>query len=221
MHRCSRYARRARGGLILLAIAVLAAVALGVSAEPARAQVEMSQDANGTVGIRNPTERLLFSSLTCTCGTCPQWTLDKCTCGFAAERREELRAELAKGKSIVEIQAEYSKEYGMQALALPPNEGMSRLVWMGPLVALVAGAGLVGVMLRRWSRKGSQLGSSASQGPRMPPSSEKKSAGDKKPGDDGDDDDEPGDGGESGKKPGERDDYDDRLDQELKDLDDE
>jgi cytochrome c-type biogenesis protein CcmH len=217
MHRCSRYARRARGGLILLAIAVLAAVALGVSVRPARAQVEMSQDANGTVGIRNPTERLLFSSLTCTCGTCPQWTLDKCTCGFAAERREELRAELAKGKSISEIQAEYSKEYGMQALALPPNEGMSRLVWMGPLGALVAGAGLVGVMLRRWSRKGSQLGSSASQGPRVPPGSDKKAGSDKKPGEDGDDDDdEP-----AGNKPGERDAYDDRLDQELKDLDDE
>lgn len=104
---------------------------------------------NGTVGIQNESERRLFWSLLCTCG-CPRETLGTCTCGFAHERRAELRAELAKGKNIEQIQDEYVGRFGSVALAVPPNKGSQRAVWLVPLLAIVAGAGLVGFILRRW-----------------------------------------------------------------------
>lgn len=107
---------------------------------------------SGTVGIENETERRLFWSLLCTCG-CPRETLGTCTCGFAHDRRAELRAEIAKGKSIEQIQDDYVARFGSAALAVPPNKGSQRAVWLVPLLAIVAGAGLVGFILRRWVRK--------------------------------------------------------------------
>ena len=148
-------------------------LALGFSgAERAHAQqLGEGMNRSGIVGIQNDTERTLFSGLICTCG-CPREALSTCTCEFAAARREELRSELVSGRSVADIQASYAKRYGPQALALPPNEGAHRLVWIVPLVALVASAAFVGSRLRRWSAKrrdpapSSPLPSSAKAAPR-------------------------------------------------------
>lgn len=106
----------------------------------------------GTVGIENDTERKLFWSLICTCG-CPRETLGTCTCGWAHERRTELRAMIDSGMSIEQAQEAYSKRFGTQALAVPPSSGSNRLLYLAPLVLIVAGAGFVIAVLRRWSRK--------------------------------------------------------------------
>lgn len=142
----------------------------------------------GIVGIQNETERKLFFGLICTCG-CPRESLGTCTCGFAHERRDELRALLAEGRSIEDIQAAYTERFGSQALAVPPNKGGYRLLYLIPIGAIILGAGLVIATLRRW--KG-------------------RSAGD-------DDKARPGDG--AGAKPDARDAYDDKLDEELRNLD--
>lgn len=146
---------------------------------------------SGTVGIENDTERKLFWSLICTCG-CPRETLGTCTCGWAHDRREELREMLKSGMSVEQAQAEYSKRFGTQALAVPPSTGGNRLIYLVPLVAIVAGAAGLISLLRKWSRKG-DLGA---------PSDVKSSA--KSP----------------ATKPS-RDEYDDKLDDELKRMDDE
>lgn len=71
---------------------------------------------SGTVGIENDIERKLFWSLICTCG-CPRETLGTCTCGWAHDRREELRAMLKSGMSVEQAQAEYSKRFEYSACA--------------------------------------------------------------------------------------------------------
>jgi cytochrome c-type biogenesis protein CcmF len=106
----------------------------------------------GTVGIRNDEERELFSSLICMCG-CPRESLETCTCDYAHERRSELRAQMAEGKSIPEIQAAYVVRFGDRALAVTPNEGAQRLVWVVPGVAIAAAAFGVVTLARRWRRR--------------------------------------------------------------------
>lgn len=179
---------RERRPLRVLAI-VVAMLAAGWAGTAYAQQLGEGMSRDGTVGIQNATERDLFKGLICTCG-CPRESLATCTCGIAAERRQVLRGELAKGKSLDEISAEYAKQYGPEALALPPNKGANRLVWMMPLAALVIGAGIVAMTLRRWRRKHDD---DADDAPPPPPAA----------------------GGGTVK-----DDYDDRLDDELKDLDD-
>ena len=129
----------------------LAATGLGPSAFAQ--QLGEGMDRAGTVGIQNDDERKLFFSLLCTCG-CPRETLGTCTCGFAHQRRDELRGEMKAGKSTDVIVADYVARFGTQALAVPPNEGAQRVLYLAPLFAIVAGAGLVIVTLRRWQKKG-------------------------------------------------------------------
>jgi cytochrome c-type biogenesis protein CcmH/NrfF len=145
----------------------------------------------GTVGIANDTERRLFTSLICTCG-CPRESLATCTCDVAARRREALRGELEKGTKFEDIQAGYAELYGPQALAWPPNSGAHRMVWLLPLGALVVSAGAVGVALRRWQRR-SAAGS-------VTPTSDASAA--------------------ASSAPAKHDEYDDKLDDELRDLED-
>jgi cytochrome c-type biogenesis protein CcmH len=143
---------------------------------------------SGTVGIQNDMERKLFWSLICTCG-CPRETLGTCTCGWAHDRRAELRAMLGEGMSIEQIQDAYSRRFGSQALAVPPSTGSNRLLYLIPLTFMVGAAALVVLLLRSWSRKG---GLPAPQvGPGSAPPQTKPS----------------------------RDDYDDKLDDELRRLD--
>ncbi|AUX26986.1 cytochrome C-type biogenesis protein [Sorangium cellulosum] len=175
-------------GITLLAAGLVALVVLLRSPDFAHGQqLGEGMVRTGTVGIQSDAERKLFWSVICTCG-CPRETLGTCTCGFAHERRSELRAALAAGLSLEEIQAAYVERFGPEALAVPPNKGSQRLLYLFPLGAIVLGAGLVIVTLRRWKRRS----------------------------------DEAGGGGQGSAKDvaaGARDDYDDKLDEELKSLD--
>jgi cytochrome c-type biogenesis protein CcmH/NrfF len=85
---------------------------------------------------------------------CPRETLGTCTCTYGNARRDELRDMLAQGLSIQAIQDAYGKRFGSEFLALPPNKGASRLIWALPLVAFIGGAVLVVALLRSWTRRG-------------------------------------------------------------------
>ncbi|MBK8251444.1 MAG: cytochrome c-type biogenesis protein CcmH [Polyangiaceae bacterium] len=143
----------------------------------------------GTVGIENDTERKLFWSLICTCG-CPRETLGTCTCGWAHDRRGELRQMLKEGMSVEQVQKAYADRFGSQALAVPPSSGASRLLYLVPLALIAVGAAFVITLLKNWSRKGQipQPTNPQEPGPNTKPS---------------------------------RDDYDDKLDDELRRLDNE
>jgi cytochrome c-type biogenesis protein CcmH/NrfF len=184
--------RTTRRAFTARALALLGAGLVGgaslLASPPAQGQdIGLGMDRTGTVGIQNETERLLFWSLLCTCG-CPRETLGTCTCGFAHERRGELRNQLAMGKTIEQIQAWYVGRFGTQALAVPPDSGGSRALYVAPLLAIVAGAALIITTLKRWRARGEAA--AAEQTKAAPPT-----------------------------KPNEKDDYDAKLDDELRNLD--
>lgn len=180
-----------RRNILRAAFIVVAAVASIWAVHPPD-EAFGQMDRTGTVGITSDTERQLFWSLLCTCG-CPRETLGTCTCAYGHERRTELRQELAAGKDIETIKAEYASRFGSAALAVPPNKGSQRFVWIVPLVAIIAGAFLVARFLKRWVKPSEAAPSPA-------PRAGKKAAKEAAP-------------TEDDKK------YDDKLDEELKALD--
>jgi cytochrome c-type biogenesis protein CcmH/NrfF len=117
------------------------------------------------------------------CGGCPRLTLDSCACGDADNAREAIRARMRSGDTRDEILLGYAKQWGTDAIIVPPNEGAMRAIYAVPLAAIVGGGLGLAVFVRRWRKP-----TSAAEAPKP-----------------------------SDAKP--RDEYDARLDEELKDLD--
>ncbi len=165
------------------------AIGVVIAAMPATAYAQqpgagMSSLHSGTVRIENDRERAVFGQLRCMCGDCARDLLSTCACATAEESREAIRASIARGETNDQIIEKYAADKGPESLAVPPNSGAMRFIYVLPLVAIFAGgAGMVGLM-RRWKR----------ETPIAAAPKKKANAG--------------------------RDAYDDRLDQELRDLDD-
>jgi cytochrome c-type biogenesis protein CcmH len=174
--------RRTLLGALLLA--PLAPAALLATAETAHAQ---GMDRSGVLDIQSDDERRIFTELQCTCG-CPRESIVTCTCSTAAGFRKEVRAMMAEGLTHEQIKAEWVKRFGPQALMVPPNAGGNRLLYVAPLVAIVAMAAFVVTILRRFQRRGAEKAAAEAVAPVAT----------------------------SGP-----DEYDQRLDEELKQLDDE
>jgi cytochrome c-type biogenesis protein CcmH len=85
------------------------------------------------------------------CPTCDT-TLDQSSSPIANRMRAFVRERIEAGDSKSEIKAALVDEFGEQVLASPPKRGFNLLAWVLPLVALVAGALVLAVAARRWSR---------------------------------------------------------------------
>ncbi len=171
-------------GASAVATSVIMGFALSLLPVPAFAQSAATQHA-GSVQIDNAKERAVFQQLRCMCGTCPRELLSTCACSPADATRERLRNRLAAGESPQHLIDDYVAEYGTAALAIPPNQGAMRAIYVVPLVAIAASGIFLAIMLRRW----------------------RASARDRA-----------GSGG--GPKEASRDEYDARIDADLRELDD-
>ena len=102
----------------------------------------------------------LGHKLMCKCG-CNQILLE-CNhvgCSYSTQMREELMAGLTRGASgpgsstpdsdDLVLQS-FVQKYGATVLAAPTTSGFNMLAWIVPFVALVAGLGLVTVIVRKW-----------------------------------------------------------------------
>jgi cytochrome c-type biogenesis protein CcmF len=135
--------------------ATAASVFFGImlAATPAaRAQTmpAMPDTNTGTVRIENDLERSIFGGLRCMCGTCARDLLSTCTCETAEEARNRIRAKIREGETRDAIFAEYTAEFGAEALAVPPNRGIFRAIWAVPVLGIGLGAYGVGRFVRSW-----------------------------------------------------------------------
>jgi len=93
-------------------------------------------------------------SLTCQCGC--GLTVHSCNhlqCGSALPLREEIRAQMAQGKSKEEILAYFSGKYGEKILSSPTTTGFNLVAWIAPFVMMGLGGVFVGLALMRWSSR--------------------------------------------------------------------
>lgn len=177
--RAWRVARGAAG--ITASIFMGVVIALAPTQAFAQGQGASSLHA-GTVHIEDDNEKSVFSALRCMCGGCARDLLSTCACADADRSREGLRAKIRAGETRDQILAEYAAVYGSEALAIPPNTGVLRALYLIPVVGTVGSAIGVAMLARRWRSK------------------DKKSEG-------------------SGESEDPRDVYDERLDDELRNLD--
>jgi cytochrome c-type biogenesis protein CcmF len=157
-----------------MAVGVVACLVIASWPVQLRAQTEQASSLHaGSVEMRNETERSLFGALRCMCGDCPRDLLSTCACSTAQEARETLRTKLARGESAAEIILEYQKEFGIEALSIPPNTGAMRAIYAVPLAAFVGGAVGLGFTVARWrSRPVRVLHAPTGRGMTAPPRDE-------------------------------------------------
>ena len=71
-------------------------------------------------------------------------------CAEKAEMQAFIKKEIADGKDETAILQDLSLKYGVQVLSAPPAHGFNLAVWILPGVGLLAGLGIVVVIVRRW-----------------------------------------------------------------------
>ena len=70
-------------------------------------------------------------------------------CEMAPQQTAEIRQLLAEGKTEEEVYASLEKKHGVRVLAEPKPEGFNLLAWAAPLAAVLGGAGIVIVVVRK------------------------------------------------------------------------
>jgi cytochrome c-type biogenesis protein CcmF len=135
--------------------ATSASVVFGImlAATPAAHAQDMRGDMHGIVHIENDQERGIFGALRCMCG-CARDTLATCSCDSAEEAREKIRAKMHDGEAKAAIIAEYEADNGVDALAVPPNRGALRAIWIVPVIGIVFGAFGLARAAGRWRKVG-------------------------------------------------------------------
>jgi cytochrome c-type biogenesis protein CcmH len=104
----------------------------------------------GTAAAACPELRGLEGQLMCpTCGT----TLELSNAPAANQIRRFVCERAAAGDSEGEIKDQLVGEFGRGVLASPPREGFDLLAWILPLAALGLGAGVIALLVVRWSRR--------------------------------------------------------------------
>jgi cytochrome c-type biogenesis protein CcmH len=71
----------------------------------------------------------------------------------AEAMKEEIRRRIDAGESDAEIRASFVARYSEEILLRPETSGVSALVWILPVVALVAAIGGLVFAFRRWRRQ--------------------------------------------------------------------
>jgi cytochrome c-type biogenesis protein CcmF len=178
-----RYAR----ALGSITFSLLIGFFLAITPARAHAQDGASSLHAGAVEMRTQAERDIFPQLRCTCGTCGRLPLSNCACSYADQNRSEVRKYIEAGLSTEQILEQYANTYGANHIAIPPNRGKLKAIWVVPVAVIASGAAGAALLLRSWKKNAALAAAGAAS---------------------------------AAPAPAERDEYDRRLDDELKRLDD-
>ena len=100
--------------------------------------------------------RMLRIAAELRCLVCQNQTIADSNAALAVDLRRETRTLLRQGKSDAEIIDYMTARYGDFVLYRPPLKATTALLWLGPAVLLLVGAGVLILVLRRRSRLGAE-----------------------------------------------------------------
>jgi cytochrome c-type biogenesis protein CcmH len=142
--------------LAFMAPAVGLAQPAQIGAPPATPREETAAQAPGAPRrIPNDTaleRRTKEVSAQLRCPVCQGLSLADSPSELAMEMKAVVRDQLASGKSPAEVKAYFVSKYGEWILLEPEAEGFNLAVYLLPLLAILAGGGLIVLMVRRWTR---------------------------------------------------------------------
>jgi cytochrome c-type biogenesis protein CcmH len=130
--------RQALGAWAVLALALLAAV----MSPPAAAQ--------GPSPVERETTEIARALK---CPVCENQSVAESPSQLAQEMRAYIQRRLEAGDSRAAIERDLVERYGEGILLEPPRTGFTLLVWLLPWLSLAAGVVVLGLALRRWTRR--------------------------------------------------------------------
>jgi cytochrome c-type biogenesis protein CcmH/NrfF len=99
------------------------------------------------------TQQEVEESLTCQCGC--GLTVHSCNhlqCPSGEPMKKDIAERLARGESKETILAAFRGRYGEKVLSSPTFAGFNWLAWITPFAVVLAGAGGLALVIRRWVR---------------------------------------------------------------------
>lgn len=137
-----------RGSVVRRAMVVLlAGLSLGAGPELALAQ----QPSDSVAALESLTSQVAAQLR---CPVCQGLSIQDSPTELALEMRAVIREQLAEGRSPEEVKEYFVSKYGEWVLLEPKPEGFNLAVYALPIGALLLGAGVVGLSVRRWTRQG-------------------------------------------------------------------
>jgi cytochrome c-type biogenesis protein CcmH len=85
------------------------------------------------------------------CPVCQGVSIQDSPTELAHEMKAVIRQQLVDGKSPEEVKAYFTERYGEWVLLQPKAEGFNLVVYLLPVVMLLAGVGFIYRTIRRWS----------------------------------------------------------------------
>jgi len=128
--------RRTRGW-VWLGLAIVLAVALMVGAVRGRSPSSNSQ-------------RIDAIAKTIKCPSCRSESVFESKAPSAEAIRNEIARQVGQGRSDAEVRAYISNRFGGDLLLVPSTTGISSLVWILPVVAIVLALAGLAMAFRRW-----------------------------------------------------------------------
>jgi len=87
------------------------------------------------------------------CPSCDGETAEESNTATSVEIRNLIRADLQQGQSAADIRTTLVADYGPGILESPQTHGFTLLVWVAPVVAIVAAIVGLSLAFRRWKRR--------------------------------------------------------------------
>lgn len=91
------------------------------------------------------------------CLVCQNQTIADSHSGLAEDLRREVREQLKRGASDEQVVQYMTDRYGDFVRYRPPFKGTTLLLWAGPAVLLVAGIGVLAIVLRRRAKMAPEM----------------------------------------------------------------
>lgn len=124
--------------LQVLAAALAAVFCMAAAADPAERLKDPGQEAHA---------RRLFQEFRCL--VCQNESIDESDADLAKDLRKLVRSQVAQGRSDAQIRAFLVERYGDFVLLKPRFTAANAVLWLSPLLIVLAGGALFAVRLRR------------------------------------------------------------------------
>ena len=93
------------------------------------------------------------------CPSCDGETAEESNTATSVEIRDLIRADLQQGQTPADIRSQLVADYGPSILETPQTHGFTLLVWVAPVVAVLAAVVGLSLAFRRWKRRPGASGS--------------------------------------------------------------